>query len=30
LAQELSRHLKENLSVSQTDFVEPSTNMQRF
>jgi len=30
LAQELSRHLKENLSVSQADFVEPSTKVQRF
>src|SRR6188472_3393522 len=29
LAQELSRHLKENLSVSQADFVEPSTKVQR-
>ena len=30
LAQEFSRHLKENLSVSQADFVEPSTKVQRF
>jgi len=28
--QELSRHLKENLSVSHADFVEPSTKVQRF
>src|SRR6476469_11082691 len=30
LAQELSRHLKENLSVSHADFVEPVTKVQRF
>jgi hypothetical protein len=30
LAQELSRHLKENLSVSHADFVEPSTKVHRF
>src|SRR5437660_6244707 len=30
LAQELSKHLHENLSVSQADFVEPSSKAQHF
>jgi hypothetical protein len=30
LAQELSKHLQENLSVSQADFVEPSSKAQQF